>query len=203
IGGKVLRVTTTGAAAPGNSPPAGFDARIFTYGHRNVQGITFRPNTGQPFSCEHGPGHTDEVTPLVAGGNGGWDPKPEPGVSCADNYCGYISNKADGTPTPMTDAAKFPQALAPSWTNNGRSQGMGPCTFLNGAQWKDWNGRLAVALMADRRLDVLTLNTAGTATAARTVSGIPAERLRSLVHGPDGALYVATDGGEIWRIAPN
>ena len=39
----------------------------YTYGHRNVQGITFRPGTGQPFIAEHGPNHSDEVTALVAG----------------------------------------------------------------------------------------------------------------------------------------
>jgi aldose sugar dehydrogenase len=88
LGGKILRVDRNGAAAAGNNTPAGGDARIFTYGHRNVQGIAFRPGTAAPFSCEHGPGHDDEVTALLAGGNGGWDPKPESGVSCADNYCG-------------------------------------------------------------------------------------------------------------------
>jgi glucose/arabinose dehydrogenase len=203
LGGKVLRIDRDGAAAPGNNTPAGGDARIYTYGHRNVQGIAFHPTTGQPFSCEHGPNHDDEVTPLVAGGNGGWDPKPEPGVTCADNYCGYISNKLDGTLTPMTDIPKFPQALAPSWNNNGRSQGMGPCTFLEGNQWKDWNGRLAVGIMGAERLDILTLDIAGMTTATKTVSGIPSERVRSLVQGPDGALYVATDRGEIWRLAPS
>ncbi|WII72606.1 PQQ-dependent sugar dehydrogenase [Bdellovibrio sp. 22V] len=81
LGGKVLRVTTAGAAAPGNTPPAGGDARIFTYGHRNPQGISFHPATAQPFISEHGPEHSDEVTPLVVGGNGGWDPKPDPGVT--------------------------------------------------------------------------------------------------------------------------
>jgi aldose sugar dehydrogenase len=92
LGGKVLRVDRHGNAAPGNQTPAGGDARIFTYGHRNVQGIAFHPTTGQPYIAEHGPGHSDEVTPLTAGGNGGWDPKPEAGVSCADDYCGYIGS---------------------------------------------------------------------------------------------------------------
>lgn len=203
LGGKVLRIDRNGAAAPGNNTPSGGDPRIYTYGHRNVQGIAFRPNDGQPFSCEHGPGHTDEVTRLTAGGNGGWDPKPEPGVTCADNYCGYVSNKPSGVSTPMTDTAKFPQALKPSWTNQGKSQGMGPCTFLNGTQWKDWNGRLAVGLMRDQRLDLLTLDTTGMATNARTVPGLPSARFRSTVLGSDGALYIATDSGEIWRLAPN
>jgi aldose sugar dehydrogenase len=203
LGGKVLRIDRDGAAAPDNNVPVGGDPRIFTYGHRNVQGVAFRPGAGQPFSCEHGHGHTDEVTPLVAGGNGGWDPRPEAGVSCDDNYCGYTSNKPDGSPTPMTDLGKFPNAMRPSWTNQGRSQGMGPCTFLSGSQWAAWDGRLAVGVMGAQRLDILQLAADGLTTAHLTVTGIPSARVRSLVQGPGGALYVATDGGEIWRLAPS
>jgi glucose/arabinose dehydrogenase len=201
LGGKILRIDRDGAPAPGNNTPAGGDPRIFTYGHRNVQGITFHPGTGQPFSCEHGPAHDDEVTPLVAGGNGGWDPKPEPGVECASNYCGYISNKPDGTPTPMTDLAKFPHAMRPSWNNNGKSEGMSPCVFLHGEQWKAWNGRLAVGFLRGARIEILRLDAAGMTMETAIVPGIPPERIRTLVQGPDGALYVSTDGGEIWRLA--
>src|SRR5688572_21458603 len=152
LGGKVLRVTTTGAAAPGNSPPAGFDARIFTYGHRNVQGIAFRPGTGQPFTSEHGPNHSDEVTALTNGGNAGWDPQNRPGLSCPDNYCGY-----SGTPTtmPMTDVVRFPNAMPAIWNNGGASQGTGPAVFLDGTQWQSWNGRLAVGIMGGSRLAIL------------------------------------------------
>lgn len=202
LGGKVLRVDRDGNAAPGNNTPAGGDSRIFTYGHRNVQGIAFRPGTGQPFSCEHGPGHSDEVTPLVAGGNGGWDPKPDPGVSCMSNYCGYTSNRSDGRPTSMTDLFKFPDALRPSWTNKGVSEGMGHCTFLNGKQWQGWDGRLAVGFLRGARIDILRLDAAGITIGHTTVSGIPSQRIRSLVQAPDGTLYVATDGGEIWRLTP-
>jgi len=201
LGGKVLRVNRDGTAAPGNNTPAGGDPRIFTYGHRNVQGIAFRPGTGQPFSCEHGPGHSDEVTPLVAGGNGGWDPKPDQNVSCISNYCGYTSNRSDRKPTSMTDIDKFPTALRPSWTNNGTSEGMGHCTFLSGKQWQAWDGRLAVGFLRGSRIDILQIDTAGMATGHTTISGIPSRRMRSLVHGPDGALYIATDQGEIWRLA--
>ncbi|MDQ3215549.1 MAG: PQQ-dependent sugar dehydrogenase, partial [Pseudomonadota bacterium] len=203
LGGKVLRVDRNGAAAPGNNAPQGFDPRIFTYGHRNVQGITFRPagqpNAGQPFTAEHGPNHSDEVTALVAGGNAGWDPQNRPGLTCPSNYCGYA-----GTPTtmPMTDTARFPNALRASWTNNGASQGMGPATFLDGAQWKAWNGRLMVAIMGGRRTVVLQLDAAGAATGDVTAD-LPATRIRSLVQAPDGNLYVVTDGGEIWRVVPS
>lgn len=202
LGGKVLRVTRDGVAAQGNGTPAGGDARVFTFGHRNVQGIAFQPSTGQPFSCEHGPGHTDEVTPLVAGGNGGWDPQPAQGVSCADNYCGYTSNRSDGTPTPMTDLVKFANAMRPAWTNDGNSEGMGPCTFLDGTQWSAWDGYLIVGIMAAQRVDVLQLDSGGTAIARQTVTDLPAARVRSLVQAPDGSLYVVIDAGEIWRLVP-
>lgn len=199
LGGKVLRVSTSGAAAAGNNPPSGFDARIFTYGHRNVQGIAFRPGSGRVFIAEHGPNHSDEVTPLVAGGNGGWDPQNRPSLNCADSYCGYAGNPST---MPMTDVTRFPNALRPAWTNNGASQGMGPLTFLTGGAWKAWDGRIAVGIMGGQRVEILALDSSGMATSTARAD-LPSERYRSLVMGPDGALYVATDGGEIWRVTPN
>jgi glucose/arabinose dehydrogenase len=196
LGGKVLRVTTSGAAAPGNAPPAGFDARIFTYGHRNVQGITFRPGTGQPYIAEHGPNHSDEVTPLVNGGNGGWDPRNRPTLTCPDGYCGYAGNAST---MPMTDITRFPSAMRPSWSNGGASQGMGPAEFLVGTQWQGWNGRLAVGIMAGSRLAILTLDSTGMATDA-VDAALPSTGYRALTLAPDGSLYIATDGGEIWRV---
>lgn len=198
LGGKVLRVDANGAPAPGNGAPAGFDPRIFTYGHRNVQGIAFQPGTGEVYVAEHGPNHSDEVTRLVAGGNGGWDPQNRPGLSCPGGYCGYAGNPAT---MPMTDAARFPGALPAAWSNGSASQGLGPATFLTGSQWRGWNGRLAVGIMGAQRLVILTIGPTGAVTAAVNAA-VPAARHRSLVQGPDGALYVATDGGEIWRVAP-
>jgi len=200
LGGKVLRVDRNGAAAPGNNTPAGGDARIFTYGHRNVQGISFRPGTGQPFISEHGPNHSDEVTPLVAGGNGGGDPQNRPALSCPDNYCGYAGTAST---MPMTDTTRFPGAMRPSWSNNGLSQGTGPSTFLSGARWKAWDGRLAVGIMGANRLVILQVDAAGAAVSALDAGLAPA-RYRSLVQGPDGNLYVISESnGEIWRVVPN
>lgn len=198
LGGKVLRVTTDGAAASGNNAPPGFDRRVFTYGHRNVQGISFRPGTGQPFTGEHGPNHTDEVTPLVNGGNGGWDPQNRPALTCPDNYCGYAG---DPTTMPMTDVTRFPSAMRAAWINNGASQGMGPVEFLSGTQWGLWNGRLAVGLMGGSRVEILDLDSAGMSI-SNTNAGLPSVRYRSLVQGPDGNLYVVTDTGEIWKVTP-
>jgi aldose sugar dehydrogenase len=198
LGGKVLRVDRDGTPAPGNNTPAGGDPRVYTYGHRNVQGITFRPGTGQPFVSEHGPNHTDEVTPLVAGGNGGWDPQQRPNLRCPDRYCGYAGN---ATTMPMTDTTRFPGAMRPSWTNEGTSEGMGPSTFLTGAPWGAWDGRLAVGFLAGRRVDVLHLDDAGMTT-SHTRMDLPRNRIRALVQDPNGNLYIAVDEGEIWRVSP-
>jgi aldose sugar dehydrogenase len=202
LGGKVLRIDRDGRAAPGNNPPAGFDPRIYTYGHRNVQGIAFRPpgqpRAGQAFVAEHGPNHSDEVTPLVAGGNGGWDPQQRPGLRCTDGYCGYAG---DAQTMPMTDTERFPNAMRPAWNNRQRSEGTGPLAFLDGPQWQGWNGRLAVGVMRAQRLDLLSLDAGGMAVAVETAP-LPPLRLRSLVPGPDGALWASTDDGQILRIVP-
>jgi glucose/arabinose dehydrogenase len=204
LGSKVLRVDRNGVAAPGNNTPAGGDARIYTFGHRNVQGIDFRPtgfaNAGRAYTGEHGPGHDDEVTPLTAGGNAGWDPLCRPEMT---GYCGY------SRPTSMTDLARFPNAMRPLWQTGGfegrtgRSEGMGDVAFLRGPQWRSWDGALAVALMAGMRMEVLRIDAAGTTITGRSSAFTnlsPRQRVRALELGPDGALYVSCDCGEIWRV---
>lgn len=221
IGGKVLRIDREGNAAPGNGAPQGFDPRIYTYGHRNPQGIAFRPGTHQPFTAENGPWHTDEVTALKPGGNGGWDPRPNVGGrgACPDDYCGYSPNqmgamdpKERGAFMPMTDLRTYPNAMRPAWTNDGLSQGMSSGTFLSGNQWKGWDGKMVVSLMGigihgtpvGNRLDLLDISADGMSAKRTTMSlPMPAGRFRSVVQAPDGSLYVATDEGDIYRMTPN
>jgi glucose/arabinose dehydrogenase len=220
LGGKVLRIDRDGNAAPDNGAPEGFDPRIYTYGHRNVQGIAFRPGDNRAVVAEHGPWHTDEITVLTPGGNGGWDPRPNVGGrgDCPDDYCGYSPNQMDGMDPaeraafmPMTDTATYPDAMRPAWTNNGFSQGTGSAAFLTGEQWGAWNGRLAVGVMGigfggteiGERIDVIDLAEDGLSATATSID-LPGEsgRFRSVVQGPDGALYAAIDEGDIYRIAP-
>ena len=219
IGGKVLRIDRDGKAAPGNGAPAGFDPRVYTYGHRNPQGICFRPGSNQPFTAENGPWHSDEVTALKAGGNAGWDPRPNfgPRKDCPDNYCGYMPNQMGATDPkvraafmPMTDLKRFPAAMKPAWNNTGLSQGMSSCTFLSGPQWGAWNGRMLVGFMGigihgtpvGNRLDVLNIPADGLSAKKTSVSlPMPAGRFRSVVQGPDGDLYVGTDSGEIYNLS--
>ena len=222
IRGKVLRVDRDGKAAAGNNPPAGVDKRIFAYGFRNPQGIAFRPGTNEPYISENGPWHSDEVTKLENGGNGGWDPRG--GVNgrgeCPDNYCGYSPNQM-GAMDPkkraefmsMTDTKAYPKALRPAWNNNGLSQGMCGSVWLTGKQWKEWEGRLAVGYAGigihgtptGNRIDILDISKDGK-SAKRVEVQWPtfAGRFRHISLGPDGALYVADEGGGmIYRVTPN
>ncbi|MEO1679725.1 MAG: PQQ-dependent sugar dehydrogenase [Pseudomonadota bacterium] len=222
MGSKVMRMDSDGNAAPENSPPEGFDARTYTYGHRNVQGIAFHPETGTPIAAEHGPWHSDEITVLVNGGNAGWDPRPNMAGrgDCPDDYCGYSPNQMDGMDRyerasfmPMTDLETYPDAMVPIWDNNGWSQGTSSAAFLTGDQWGAWDGAMVVGIMGigfggtpiGQRIDVIELDDDGTAVVDVTEMTLPMEsgRFRSLVLGPDGALYAAEDAGIIHRLSPN
>ncbi|MEM1384985.1 MAG: PQQ-dependent sugar dehydrogenase [Pseudomonadota bacterium] len=222
MGGKVLRMDRDGNAAEGNNPPDGFDPRVYTYGHRNVQGIAFRPGDGTPVVAEHGPWHSDEITMLVNGGNGGWDPRPNTAGrgDCPDNYCGYMPNQMEGMAPdervkfmPMTDTASYPDAMPPAWNNNGLSQGTSSAAFLSGDKWGDWDGRLAVGIMGigfggtavGMRIDIIDLAKDGKSVNDVSSMSLPmaAGRFRSVVLGPDGNLYAAVDQGEIYQLSPN
>jgi len=222
MGSKVMRMDTDGGAHPDNSPPEGFDKRTFTYGHRNVQGIAFHPGTGNPITAEHGPWHTDEITFLVNGGNGGWDPRGNMAGrgDCPDGYCGYSPNQLDGMNRferasfmPMTDLETYPDAMVSMWDNNGWSQGTSSNAFL-GDNWGPWAGHMVVGVMGigfggtaiGQRLDVFELSDDGTevfdVVEMTLPAGVDAGRFRSVVVGPDGSLYAAIDEGLIHKFTP-
>jgi glucose/arabinose dehydrogenase len=224
MGSKVLRMDTDGNAAEGNTPPEGFDPRTYTYGHRNVQGIAFHPETGTPIVAEHGPWHSDEITVLANGGNGGWDPRQNMAGrgECADEYCGYSPNQMEGMNRyeraafmPMTDFATYPDAMPPIWTNNGWSQGTSSAAFLEGEHWGDWNGAMVVGIMGigfggtpiGQRIDVIQMSNNDGEIAVEDVTEMTlpmqAGRFRSVVLGPDGALYTAIDEGMIHKLMPS
>ncbi len=220
MGSKVLRIDTDGNAAPGNEPPEGFDPRTYTYGHRNVQGIAFHPETNTPIVAEHGPWHSDEITVLENGGNGGWDPRDNMAGrdECPDDYCGYMPNQLEGMNRyerasfmPMTDFETYPDAMPPIWTNNGWSQGTSSATFVTGEQWGEWDGNLFVGLMGigfggtpiGQRIDVIELDDElSVVDVTEMTLPMDAGRFRSLVQGPDGSLYTAVDEGMIHKLTP-
>ena len=196
LGGKVLRVDSqTGAGAPGN-PFA--PSPVYTYGHRNPQGLALRPGTGQMWSVEHGPDHDDEINLLVSGGNYGWDPAPDEGVE----------GLYDETTTPMTDLVKFSDALPAKWSSGYPTLAVGGGVFLEGSQWREWEGQFAVATLKTKSVRVFKFTEEGDLVSQVVVPELDRTygRLRSAVLGPDGALYITTTNGggkdKILKVVP-
>ena len=192
LGGKVLRVdATTGTGAPGNPFPS--SPLIYSYGHRNIQGLALRPGTAQMWSVEHGPSRDDEINLLVSGGNYGWDP------ALAHGYDESV---------PMTDRVKFPDAAEAKWSSGDNTLATSGGIFLEGDEWGRWEGRLAVASLKDMTLRVFEFAADGTLLSEVIVDSLKDTygRLRTPMLGPDGALYVSTSNGgsrdKILRVTP-
>ncbi|SEQ19159.1 Glucose/arabinose dehydrogenase, beta-propeller fold [Lentzea xinjiangensis] len=181
LGGKVLRIDPeTGEGAQGNPFASSGNAnerRVYSYGHRNVQGVVFRPDSDQVFSAEHGPDVDDEVNLLRAGGNYGWDPSK-----------GGTQNRYDED-VPMTDRQRFPDAVPAVWSSGSPTEAICQAAF--------WNGKLAITALKGSKLLLFTLDGTGR---VQDVS-IPAElddsygRLRAARTAPDGSLYITTSNG--------
>jgi len=186
LGGKILRVNTDGSPATGN-PGGALDPRIFTLGHRNVQGLDFRPSDGRAFSVEQGTNCDDEVNLPVAGANFGWNP----------GAFGFYNEIA-----PMTDGATVPGAVPAVWSSGCPTIATSGAGFVSGAQWGVWNNALVMGALAGTQLRVVSFDASGVLTnqwTALTNQG----RIRTATQGPDGALYVLTDSssGSILRVA--
>ncbi|MFE0020403.1 PQQ-dependent sugar dehydrogenase [Amycolatopsis sp. NPDC059021] len=199
LGGKVLRIDPkTGDPVPGNPFIGSADPnerRIYTYGHRNVQGVAIRPGTNQIITAEHGPAFDDEVNLLRAGANYGWDPSK-----------GGTDSSYDES-VPMTDTKRFPDAVLPLWTTGKITEAICADAFLTGPRWGTNEGALAVVALKGQKLLLFHLDAAGT---VKDVS-LPPEfddrfgRLRAARSGPDGALYVTTSNGtddKLLRVTP-
>ena len=194
LGGKVLRVdAATGAAAPDNP----FASRVYSYGHRNVQGLALRPGTSQMWSVEHGPDVDDEINVLSSRGNYGWDPVPTESTDPS-----YNEN------VPMTDLVKYPEAVEAKWSSGDPTLATSGGIFLEGADWEEWEGRLAVAALAARSLRIFEFAADGTFVSEVVVPELDGRwgRLRTPMLGPNGALYVTTSNGgsqdRILKIVP-
>ncbi len=201
LGGKVLRVDPwTGAGAPGN--PFGASSPVYAYGFRNPQGLALRPGTDQMWLVEHGPKHDDEINLLALGGNYGWDPIPDGGTPDFYDY-------SDEAGVPMTDLAKFPSARQARWSSGFPTLATSGAVFLGGPQWREWEGRLAVATLKTKSLRVFEFTEQGDFAGQIIVPELDGShgQLRTPVLGPDGALYIATSnapgGDRILRVSAN
>jgi glucose/arabinose dehydrogenase len=171
FGGKVLRAD----AATG-------EVAVWTSGHRNVQGLAVRPGSGQVFAVEHGPDRDDEVNLQQPGGNYGWNPEGSGG-----SYDQSV---------PMTDPA-IPGAIPAVWSSGEPTLATSGATFLDGDQWGAYDGLLVVALLKAQGVLALRLDADGDLQQQFHLPELEGTRgrIRSVLQGADGALYLTTDNG--------
>jgi aldose sugar dehydrogenase len=194
LGGKVLRVNRfTGGPAKGNPYRHAANLRkrkVFTHGHRNVQGLAWRPGGGM-WSVEHGTDRDDEVNKLVPRGDYGWDPAP-----------GYNET------APMTDHRLPGRQRNARWRSGFPTIATSGATWLTSRRGGAWRGRLAVAALAGEQLRVLQFSRRGRLVSQRVPDRLHGDfgRLRSVTRGPRGALFLTTANGggtdRVLRVAP-
>jgi glucose/arabinose dehydrogenase len=192
--GKILRLRDDGTPAPGNpfAGKPGYRAEIYSLGHRNSLGLAFNPVTGDLWNNENGPYGGDEINVIKAGGNYGW-----PKVSFGREYTGpKIPNFAEGMIGPIVFWAP---SIAPS--------GM---AFYTGDRFPDWKNNVLVGAMLGGavqgvgHLERITFDENWDETARQSLLTDLKQRIRDVLQGPDGLVYVLTDedNGALLRLEP-
>lgn len=185
--GKIYRLNDDGSI-PKDNPFVGKNntkEAIFSYGHRNPQGLIKNPTTGEIWEHEHGPQGGDEINIIKKGANYGW-----PVVTYGVDYGGsIISNKQKKEG--IEDAIYY-------WTPS-----IAPCgmTFVNSDKYPDWKGNLLVGALKFQYLELLKLD--GNKVVSRQKIATDIGRLRNVVEAPDGYIYIGVEGKGIFKIIPN
>jgi glucose/arabinose dehydrogenase len=187
--GKILRLTEDGAPAPGNPLASRPGARpeIWTWGHRNVQGIARDPVSGVIYAHEHGPRGGDEINVLRPGANYGW-----PVVTHGVDYSGVPISLKTEAPGMEPSLLRWTPSIAPS--------GM---VFYTGDLFPAWKGDLLVSALAGMHLRRVDLE-GGAVAGQETLLADRRERLRHVAQAPDGAIILLTDDldGKVLRVTP-
>lgn len=185
--GKVLRLTADGGIPPDNPfvGQTGALPEIYSYGHRNPQGLALHPETGRVWLHEHGPRGGDEINLVVAGANYGW-----PLVTFGREYHGPTIGVEPPQPGFVSPLHHWTPSIAPS--------GM---AFYSGEGFPEWRGDLFVGALVHRHLQRLRLR-GGEVVAQEKLLADQGWRIRDVRVGPDGYLYLLTDaaGGVLARL---
>lgn len=192
--GTIVRINTDGTI-PADNPFADQDGAaeaVFTYGHRNAQGLFVDPASGTIFAHEHGPQGGDELNVLVAGNNYGW-PAITYGIGYDDAVISEFT-EMDGMEQPKT---KWVPSIAPS--------GM---VLYTGDKYAGWSGDLIIGAMegpAGQKLVRVDLDGDLNVVGEEHYLTDAARPFRDVAQGPDGYLYLLTkelDGG-LYRLDVN
>lgn len=184
--GSVIRLNLDGSV-PANNPfvtHANIRNEIWSYGHRNPQGLFYDTDTHTLWSNEHGPRGGDEINLIRPGANYGW-----PIVSYGKEYWGPVNVGEGQTKDGIDNPAKvFIPSIAPS-----------SLIRYKGMLFSNWNGDFLSTALALRHLNKIKIDKNGETTETRYLQHLD-ERLRSIAQDSTGALYIGTDSGKLLKI---
>ncbi len=185
--GKIYRLNADGTIPKDNPFVNTKNAKpaIYSYGHRNPQGMVKHPKTGEIWTHEHGPKGGDEINIIKKGKNYGW-----PIISYGLNYSGTKF-------TDITEKEGMEQPLF-HWTPSIAPSGM---CFVYSDKYPEWEGNLLVGSLKFQYLERLVLENNKVVKREKLIENMG--RIRNVKQGPDGYIYVAIENMGIVRILPS
>ena len=189
LGGKVVRLRDDGSVPPDNPFVGREGARpeIFTWGHRNPQGMAMNPATGRIWVAEHGPRGGDELNLLKAGANYGW-PRATHGI----DYSGSTISPNKSLPGMEDPVRVWVPSISPSGL-----------AFYTGDRFPGWKGSVFTGALSDNALIRIELDGDRYLGEERLLVDL-LPYIRDVRQGPDGLLYLVThtDSGGLYRLEP-
>lgn len=188
--GKVIRINADGSV-PADNPyvkTPGALPEIWSYGHRNMQGAAIHPLTKKLWTGEHGPQGGDELNIDEAGKNYGW-----PVITYGENYGG--GKIGEGTHKPGMEQPIY------KWVPSIATAGF---IFYTGDKFPQWKNNILLASLKEQTLVRLVLDGDKIVKEERLLKKELGQRLRSVIQGPDGLVYIVTDesNGKILQLSP-
>jgi glucose/arabinose dehydrogenase len=187
--GTIMRLNLDGSV-PDDNPFVGIaNARdeIWSYGHRNPQGLLFDRDTNRLWSIEHGPRGGDEINLIIKGRNYGW-----PVISHGKEYWGPVAVGEGTSKTGMEQPRKvYIPSIAP-----------GSLIMYRGDAFPQWRGNLFAGALKLEHLNRIMLSDSGQVIGEERMLEDLDERIRALAQGPEGWIYFSTDSGRILRLRP-
>lgn len=185
--GKVIHITVDGEPAGDNPRLPGWDAKVWSIGHRNVQGAALNPQTGQLWTVEHGAMGGDELNHPEAGKNYGW-----PVITYGRDYTG--EKIGEGTAKEGLEQPVY------YWDPSIAVCGL---AFYTGDLFKGWKGNALVGALNGAQLQRLVFAKGGVVAHEKLLQDLH-ERIRDVRQAPDGSILVLTDAaqGRLLRLSP-
>lgn len=184
--GKVLRITKDGKPVKGNPFEGQADAKpeLYSYGHRNVQGLAFHPVTGDLWEVEFGPRGGDELNRIQPGKNYGW-PTITYGIEYSGKKVGEAIQQKDGMEQPVY---YWDPVVSPSGI-----------TFYSSDSIPEWKNNLFIGGLSSMHIVRLIIEDNKVVGEERLLA-TEGQRFRDITEGKDGALYAVTDQGRLYRV---